>query len=108
MKQHKIQNQNTIMARFLIIIKKFKFKPPGAIHPCVCSLLEHTQGVDCGGVIHHQGECSFLLPLYFFCRPLLHMLGRVEFYKFCNLAMTNYLVNMYLNLAQLGGGRSPS
>ena len=34
------------------------------------------------GVVHHQGECSFFLPLYFFCRPLLHMLGRVEFYNY--------------------------
>ena len=64
MKQHKIQNQNTIMARILIIIKKFKFKPPGAIHPCVCSLLEHTQGVDCGGAgEHHQGELETLTEL---------------------------------------------
>jgi len=64
MKQHKIQNQNTIMARILIIIKKFKFKPPGAIHPCVCSLLEHTQGVDCGGAgEHHRGELETLTEL---------------------------------------------
>ena len=64
MKQHKIQNQNTIMARILIIIKKFQIKPPGAIHPCVCSLREHTQGVDCGGAgEHHQGELETLTEL---------------------------------------------
>ena len=52
------------MARILIIIKKFKFKPPGAIHPCVCSLREHTQGVDCGGAgEHHQGELETLTEL---------------------------------------------
>ena len=49
------------MARILIIIKKFKFKPPGAIHPCVCSLREHTQGVDCGEAVeHHRGELETL------------------------------------------------
>ena len=30
------------------------------------------------------------------------MLGRIEFYNIYNLAMMNYLINMYLNLAQLG------
>ena len=64
MKQPIIQNRNTIMARILIIIKKFKFKSPGAIHPCVCSLLEHTQGVDCGGAVeHHRGELETLTEL---------------------------------------------
>ena len=64
MKQPIIQNRNTIMARILIILKKFKFKPPGAIHPCVCSLLEHTQGVDCGGAVeHHRGELETLTEL---------------------------------------------
>ena len=52
------------MARILIIIKKFQIKPPGAIHPCVCSLREHTQGVDCGGAgEHHQGELETLTEL---------------------------------------------
>ena len=64
MKQHKIQNQNTIATKTAITIKKFKFKSPGAIHPCVCSLREHTQGVDCGEAVeHHRGELETLTEL---------------------------------------------